>query len=216
MGSCRIHLSRQSRGRETDGVRRRRQTRNRQVDAGAACGPEVRGCGWQRRAGRGLTGRPVSTKLPRMESLRVRADARLEAALERDAVCDPRDFFRDRLRLLKERNPAAFDEARRYFAEEVLPRVAAEDSDPVREWFEYGRKLAELTAPGQLLEIDASGRARTSSGSLDRTLLVLHLPDDAREPALILNLPRGASPAQRATCDLLVWGRTEPGDGGAP
>ena len=144
-----------------------------------------------------------------MESLRARADARLEAALEQDAVCDPRDFFRDRLRLLKERSAAAFDEARRYFSEEVQPRVAADGSDPVLEWFDYGRKLAELTAPGQLMEIDETGRARSYAAPLDRTRLVLHLPDDPREPALILNLPRAASPAQRATCDLLVWGRTE-------
>lgn len=148
-----------------------------------------------------------------MESVRDRADARLADALERDAVHDPREAYRERLRLLKERNPAAFDEARRYFEAVLLPRVAEEGSDPVLEWFDYGRKLAELTAPGRLAEIDASGRARPFALPLDRSRLVLHLPDDAREPPLILNLPRHPSPAQRATCDLLVWGKTEPGRG---
>ncbi|HEX6938969.1 MAG TPA: hypothetical protein VF158_06115 [Longimicrobiales bacterium] len=145
-----------------------------------------------------------------MDSIRDRAAARLEAALESDAVHDPRAFYRDRLRWLKERSPSAFEEARRYYEEELLPRVAVEDSDPVREWFEYGCKLAELTAPGRLMEIDGSGRARGFAPPLDRGMLVLHLPDDLREPALILNLPRRSTPAQRATCDLLVWGRTAP------
>ncbi len=145
-----------------------------------------------------------------MESTRDRADARLEAALEREAVHDPREFYRERLRLLRERNPSAFEEARRYYEDVLLPRVAAADSEPVREWFEYGRRLAELTAPGRLTEIDASGRARTFATPLDRELLVLHLPDEAGEPALVLNLPGRPSPAQRATCDLLVWGKTGP------
>ncbi len=147
-----------------------------------------------------------------MESLRARADARLEAALERAAVEDPRPYFRDRLRLLRERNPQTYEAARRHFEEEVLPRVASEDSDPIAEWFEYGLRLADWTAPGTVYAIDATGRARAYSPPLDPGSLVLHVPDDAREPALILSLPRSASAAQQATCDLLVRGRVAPSD----
>lgn len=151
-----------------------------------------------------------------MDDARERADARLAAALRESELEDPRDFYRERLKLLRERSPAAFQDALRYYEDELLPSVAAEDSDPVREWFAYGRRLAELTAPGRLVEIDASGRAHAHAPPLDRTRLVLHLPDDEREPAMILGLPRAASAAQRATCDLLVRGRTELVEAEAP
>lgn len=154
-----------------------------------------------------LTGRGGGAKLPGMQTDRARADARLEAALDRAGVEDPRPFFRERLRLLKERNPRVYEEARRHFETEVLPRVAMEDSDPIAEWIEYGRRLGEWTAPGKTYAIDATGRARTYAPPLDPGHLVLHIPDDTHEPALILSMPRAPSLPQQATCDLLVRGR---------
>lgn len=140
---------------------------------------------------------------------RSRADARLDQALERDALRDPRAFFRHALRRLRERSPGAFEEARRYYEEILLPRVAEETADPVDEWFEYGRRLAELGGPGRIVAIDDAGRAAACAPPLPRNRLVLHLPDDPAEPALVLNLPRALSAPQHATFDLLVAGRTE-------
>jgi hypothetical protein len=141
------------------------------------------------------------------QTQRQRADARLDGALERAALRDPRPFFRDRLRLLKERDPAAFEEARRYAEEVLLPRVAAEGSDPVAEWFAYGERLSELGGHGRIVSVHPGGRARTLAPPPHPDHLVLHLPDDARTPALVLLAPRHLSPAQQATYDLLVEGK---------
>ncbi len=139
-----------------------------------------------------------------MEAMRQRADARVDEALERAALLDPRDFYRERLRLLKERDPAAFTEARRYYEDVLLPRVAAADSDPVLEWFEYGRRLAELGGAGRVVIIDASGRSTDYTPPLSLAQLLLHLPEDNGTPVLALNVPRNLSPAQQATYALLV------------
>jgi hypothetical protein len=151
------------------------------------------------------------------QTQRQRADARLEEALERAALRDPRPFFRDRLRLLKDREPEAFEEARRYAEEALLPRVAAEGSDPVAEWFAYGERLAELGGPGRTVSVHPGGRARTFAPPLHPDHLVLHLPDDTRTPALMLLAPQHLSPAQQATYDLLVEGKLALSEGaGAP
>jgi hypothetical protein len=136
-----------------------------------------------------------------MVAIRQRADTRLDEALERGALRDPRDFYRDRLRLLKELDPAAFDEARRYYEEELIPRVAADDSDPVLEWIELGRKLG---GAGRVVMIGVDGLASDYATPGARDQLVLHLPDDTRTPVLALNVPRELSPARQATYDLLV------------
>jgi hypothetical protein len=139
-----------------------------------------------------------------MAEIRQRADTRLDHALERAALRDPRDFYRERLRLLKEQEPAAFDEARRYYEEVLLPRVADGESDPVLEWFEYGRRLAELGGPGEAVMIDLSGRSTEFVPPLHRDQLVLYLPEDARAPVLALNVPHHLSPAQQANYTLLI------------
>jgi hypothetical protein len=148
-------------------------------------------------------------------TLRTRADARLGEALSRDALEDPRARFRDRLRFLRERDPSAFEEAIRYYEETLVPRVAA-DADPIEEWFEYGRRLADLTGPGIVVSIDAGGRAATFQPPVPRDHLVLHIPDDAATPVLVLVLPLRLTPPQRATYDLLVAGKVQISNDGEP
>ncbi|HEX7051526.1 MAG TPA: hypothetical protein VF188_15070 [Longimicrobiales bacterium] len=145
-----------------------------------------------------------------MESLRRTADAHLQRALEREALRDPRHSYRDRLRLLRARSPETFEEARRYYEDVLLPRVAEEGADAVAEWLAYGCRLAALSGPGRIVAVDADGRARAAEPPLPHDRLLLHLPDDDAVPVLALNVPERLSPAQRATYDLLVAGKTAP------
>jgi hypothetical protein len=138
------------------------------------------------------------------DDLRARADARFEQALKQTGARDPRNFFRDQLRELKGSNPDAFRRALRYFEETLIPTVADEASDPVAEWLEYGRLLAGLAVPGRTVQIDAGGRARDYARPVPLEAMVLHLPDNASRPALVLGIPPKLSPAQRASYDLLV------------
>lgn len=135
-----------------------------------------------------------------------RADQRFEAALEKTGARDPRDFYRERLKELRGRDAAAFRRAVDYYETHLIPAVAQEDTDPLAEWLEYGRVLAELSAPGRTLQIDTTGRAHDYAPPVPLDHLVLHLPTAAREPALVVGLPSELSTAQRATYDLLVTG----------
>lgn len=145
------------------------------------------------------------------EATRARAEARYEEALGRGGLRDPREQFRDWMHTLRERDADAFGHALRYFDEVLVERVADPSSDPVAEWIEYGRRLAEQLQPGRLTVIDETGRAHDYTPPPAPGALVLHLPEDARSPASILSLPRDPSPAQRATCDLLVLRKLAPG-----
>lgn len=142
------------------------------------------------------------------EELTRRADARFDRARETTGARDPRDFYRQRLRELKDRDPVAFRRAVDHYDTKLIPAVAGEDSDPIAEWLEYGRLLAELTAPGATVQIDPSGRASPYAPPVDIDRLVLHLPASGRERAIPVGLPPTLSPAQRATFDLLVNRKT--------
>jgi hypothetical protein len=141
---------------------------------------------------------------PMADDLRARADERFERALQQTGARDPRNFFRDMLRDLKAADADAFRRALRYYDETLIPTVADDASDPVAEWLEYGRVLAGLTIPGRTVQIDAGGRARDYGRPVPLDALVLHLPDNAARPALVLGLPPKLSPHQRASYDLLV------------
>jgi hypothetical protein len=134
------------------------------------------------------------------------ADRALEAALEETGARDPREFYRERLRELKDANPEGYRDAVAYYREELLPTVAGGDAPALDAWTEYGRRLAEALAPGRTVSIDESGRAHGWEGP-DVTRLVLHLPKDAASRALLVGLPPELSPAQRATYDVLVAGK---------
>jgi hypothetical protein len=141
--------------------------------------------------------------------LRSRADERFEAALRERGARDPREFYRTSLRELRAKDADAFRRALEYFETRLVPRVAAEGSDPLAEWLEYGRVLATLYAPGRTVQVDRSGRASPYAPPVPAECLVLHLPDQAREPVRIVGLPPELSTAQRATYDLLVSGKLE-------
>ncbi|HEX2090921.1 MAG TPA: hypothetical protein VHG28_00910 [Longimicrobiaceae bacterium] len=141
--------------------------------------------------------------------LREQADRRFEQALKERGARDPREFYRGRLRELRERGPAVFQRAVAYFEERLIPAVAAEGSDPLAEWLEYGRVLAELAAPGTTVQIDPTGRSRPYAPPVPLDHLVLHLPASPGDRALVVGIPTELSPAQRATYDLLVRGAQE-------
>lgn len=144
-------------------------------------------------------------------TLRARAEEQLARALTASAARDPREFYRGRLRELRERDGAAFQRAVDYFEHTLVPRVAGGEADPLAEWLEYGRLLAELTAPGRTVQVDASGQASPYARPVPREALVLHLPLATQQRALVVGLPPRLSSAQSATYALLVEGRQELG-----
>jgi hypothetical protein len=138
------------------------------------------------------------------EDARARADARLDEALARATIADPRDAYRARMKLLKDRDPAAFERAREHFQAAVVPRIADGGADPLAEWIEYGRFLAGLTGTGRTVDIAPDGRASPYEPPPGPSSLVLHLPDDLSEPVLVLRRPRELAPPQHAACELLI------------
>ncbi|HEX8392632.1 MAG TPA: hypothetical protein VF665_09780 [Longimicrobium sp.] len=136
--------------------------------------------------------------------LRARADERFARALEQSGARDPRNFFRDWMRDLKARDAEAYRRALAYFNDVLIPTVADEESDPVAEWLEYGRVLAELSTPGRAMQFDATGRATPYARPVPPDHMVLHVPEQATAPALVLGIPPKLSTHQRAAYDLLV------------
>jgi hypothetical protein len=136
--------------------------------------------------------------------LRARADARFAAALEQAGARDPREFYRKQMTALKARDREAYQRAVAYFEERLIPAVAADDSDPLAEWLDYGRVLASLATPGRAVQIDSLGRARDYARPVPPDALVLHLPERTSEAAIVVGIPASLSPAQRASYDLLV------------
>jgi hypothetical protein len=141
------------------------------------------------------------------DDLNERADARLEAALQETGARDPREFYRERLRELKQSNPEGYAEAVAYYRDTLIPRVASGDGDPLADWTEYGRRLAEALSPGRTVAVDGTGRAHPYGAPAPRDRLVLHLPDAKGGRALLVGLPAELTAAQRATYDVLVAGK---------
>jgi hypothetical protein len=141
------------------------------------------------------------------DDLNARADTRLEAALKEAGARDPREFYRERLRELKQANPEGYAAAVAYYRDTLIPRVASGEGDPLAAWTEYGRRLAEAVGPGRTVSVDATGRARPYEAPAARELLVLHLPEGKGGRALLVGLPAELTPAQRATYDTLVAGK---------
>jgi hypothetical protein len=139
-----------------------------------------------------------------MTDLRALADTRFLAALERSGARDPREFYRERLRSLRESDPEAYRAAVDHFERHLIPTVAREGGDPLAAWLEYGRYLASLCTPGEAVQIDPSGRSEPYAPPVPLDRLVLHLPTSPREAALAVGLPPTLSPAQKLAYDLLV------------
>ena len=134
------------------------------------------------------------------------AERALEIALAESGARDPRDFYRERLRELKQLRPDEYRSLVAYYTDTLLPEVAHDRRDALVAWTEYGRRLAEALAPGRTVQIDDTGRALPydPAGCVG---LVLHLPRDAGARALLVALPRSLTSAQRATYDVLVSGK---------
>lgn len=140
------------------------------------------------------------------DDLQTRADALLDEALAASGARDPREFYRTRLKALRETDRSAYDRAVAWYRDELLPSIV-DGADPLAAWTEYGRTLAELHGPGRTVAVDPAGSATPYTPPADPSHLVLHLPEASREPALLVGLPLDLSPAQRATYDWLVQGR---------
>lgn len=140
------------------------------------------------------------------DDVTARADARLEGALEAEGARDPREFYRERLKELKQANPEGYAEAVAYYRDTLLPTVADGDGDPLAAWTEYGRRLAQALAPGRTVALDGTGRAHPYQDPAPRDRLVLHLPD-GKGRAILVGLPAELTSAQRATYDVLVSGK---------
>ena len=70
------------------------------------------------------------------------ADSRLEAALTAAGLEDSRPALRARLKLLRERDAAAFEQAVRRYEDEIVPALA-EATSPLDAWLEYAKLLGE-------------------------------------------------------------------------
>lgn len=142
------------------------------------------------------------------DDLQTRAEERLEEALASTGARDPRDYYRERLRALREQDRSLYEQAVGHYKDVLIPAIAGGEADPLAAWTEYGRRLAELASPGRTLTLDASGRATAYTQPADPAHLVLHLPDSPRGPSLLVALPTELTPAQRAAYAWLVQGRT--------
>ena len=142
------------------------------------------------------------------DDLQTEADLRLEEALADTGARDPREFYRECLRNLKQTDRRAYDEAVEYYREVLLPSLV-KGVDPLPAWTEYGRRLATLTTPGRTVMVNQAGVAEPylEPAPLDR--LVLHLPEarGSASRAVVVGLPVELTRAQRAHYDLLVSGR---------
>jgi hypothetical protein len=141
------------------------------------------------------------------EDVTAAADRRLEEALAAEGARDPREFYRERLRELKQANPAGYAEAVGFYRDTLIPEVASGGGDPLAAWTEYGRRLAVALAPGRTVAVDTSGRAHPYAAPSPRDHLVLHLPEGKGGRAILVGLPAELTPAQRATYDILVAGK---------
>ena len=134
--------------------------------------------------------------------LRTTAEARLEQAAAALGLADPRPPYRDRLRLLRDTHPDAFQRAIAHYETQVLPAMAT--GDAIVAWLGYAQFLTGLTADGTLHVIDESGRAAVYTPPLAPNSLALFVPEDTAEAVLVAASPLHISRAQQATLDLLV------------
>jgi hypothetical protein len=136
-----------------------------------------------------------------------RAEARFSRALSEAEARDPREYYRTRLRELRDRDPDAYERAVRHYGEVLVPSIASGEAEPLAAWLEYGRMIASSTETGRTVAIDAAGGASDYAPPVAPDRLVLHLPENERVKALPVGLPARMTPAQQATYDLLVAGK---------
>ena len=142
------------------------------------------------------------------QDLTVVADQLLTEALDASGARDPRDYYREQLKKLKEVDPEKYDEAITYYCDKLVPSVASGEAEPLIAWMEYGRFLAESLMQGKTVSIDENGRSHPYEPDISQGRLVLLLPQSGGGGrAILVGLPSELSPAQKATYDVLVSGR---------
>jgi len=134
------------------------------------------------------------------------AEARLEAALAAAGLEDSRPALRARLKLLRERDAGAFEQAVRRYEDEIVPALAVSMS-PLDDWLEYAKLLGELSGSGEFVAIDETGLASDWAPPYRPGTLVLHLPGDPALPALPAAVPVVPTAPQQAARELLLEGR---------
>lgn len=121
-------------------------------------------------------------------------------ALVKHGLEDVQPRYRKFLLELKARDLTAYEGAvARY-------KTHVEKSDPnsvLNAWIDYGAWLAAELAPGELVTIDQKGRSRPVEGENPLEALLIQVPQDKRQRALLVALPTKASPAQQETVALL-------------
>lgn len=132
-----------------------------------------------------------------------RASRLTEEALTSVGMADPRPLYRDLLRTLKATDGEGFVEASERFQSAVLPAIG-DGADPVSEWLGYGRWLATRSRAGRFVSVDATGRATDAPDAHRPADVLLHIPDQAKQPVYLLASPSQPSRAQQATLELLV------------
>lgn len=142
-----------------------------------------------------------------------RAEHRLESVLRNTGAPDPRDLHRQHLRELRRADPEGYGDALAYYRGTLLPKVAADGSEPLVEWAAFGRLVAKLIRPGDAVRVAGDGLAEPLALDDDgRPVfsgeLILHLPS-GKGRALVISEPADPTPAQSATRALLVEGRRE-------
>lgn len=144
------------------------------------------------------------------DSTAAEAQRKLEQALADTGARDPREFYRERLRDLKQSDAAAYERAVAYYRETLIPTIANGEQDPLDAWTEYGRTLAVALAPGRTVRIDGTGKAHPYEGPSPGDL-ILQIPE-GKGRAILVALPPELSGAQKATFEVLVSGKTRSTD----
>ncbi|MDX1393187.1 MAG: hypothetical protein R3195_02305 [Gemmatimonadota bacterium] len=124
-----------------------------------------------------------------------------ETALARHGLEDVQPLYRQLLLRLKKSDASAYDEAVERYRSDVEACVGSAE-DPVEVWVAYGAWLAPKVSRGALKRVNREGRADEVEGPVLGPMLI-HVPEDARERAILIAMPSDASPAQRETAALL-------------
>ena len=127
-----------------------------------------------------------------------------DEALRDAGLEDPRPGYRRLMVHLKGVDASAFDEASRRFAETLVPDVAGGLVPPLEAWLGYATWLCERIRPGRIVAVDGTGRATDGAAALAAQTVLLHLPDDASAPAIVVGMPSRPTPSQQVTVELLA------------
>lgn len=131
------------------------------------------------------------------------ADGRYRESLRAHGVRDVQPGFRALLLRLKAKGADAYEAGVTRYKEEVQPLVEAGEADPLRAWLQYGMWLAGRWQPGSLIAVDSSGLSHPADEEPPLGPLLIHLPEDQREPGVVLAEPETPTEPQQVTASLL-------------